>query len=79
MSLGMKTNRRLRHSIAGKKMNAIDYVKLLGIETDSKLMFIKHVEALCCKVNKKIPAFSRLNNFMPTKQSEAIYNLIIAL
>ena len=39
----MKTNRRQRLNIAGKKINATDYVKLLGIEIDSKLMFSKHV------------------------------------
>ena len=32
MFLGMKTNRRLRLNIAGKKINATDYVKLLGIK-----------------------------------------------
>ena len=46
MFLGMKTNRRLHLNIAGKKIIATDYVKLLGIEIDSKLMFSKHVEML---------------------------------
>jgi len=73
----MKTNRRLRLNIAGKKINATDYVKLLGIDTDSKLMFSKHAETLCCKVNKKMTAFSRLNSFISTKQSQAIYNAVI--
>ena len=75
MFLGM--NRRLCLNIAGKKFNAADYVKLLGIEIDSKLMFSKHVETLCCKVDKNITAFSRLNNFISTKQSLAIYNAVI--
>jgi len=77
MFLGMKINRRLRLNIARKKIKAIDYVKLLGIEIDSKLMFRKHVETLCCKVNKKITAFFRLNNFISTKQSQATYNAVI--
>ena len=72
----MKTNIRLRHNIAGKKINPPDYVKLLGIEIDNNLMFSKHVETLCCKVNKKITAFSRLNNCISTKQSQAIYNAV---
>ena len=76
MFFGMKTNRRLRLSIAGTKINATDYVKLLGIEINSKLIFSKHVETLCCKVNKKITAFSRLNNFISTKQSQTIYNAV---
>ena len=77
MFLGMKTNRRLRLNIEGKKINAIDHVKQLGIEIDSKLMFIEHVEALCYKVNKKITAFSRLNNFITTQQAQSIYNAVI--
>ena len=72
--LGMKTNRRLRLNIKGKKINATDHVKLLGIEIDSKLMFSKHVEAICCKVNKKISAFSRINNFLNVQQAQFIYN-----
>ena len=40
-------------------------------------MFSKHIETLCCKVNRKITAFSRLNNFISTKQSQAIYNAVI--
>ena len=54
-----------------------DHVKLLGIEIDSKLMFSKHVEALCYRVNKKITAFSRLNNFITTQQAKSIYNAVI--
>jgi len=73
----MKTSRRLRLNIVGKKINATDYVKLLGIDIDSKLMFSKHAETLCCKVNKKMTAFSKLNSFMSTKQSQAIYNVVM--
>ena len=68
----MKTNRQLRLNIEGKRLNATDYVKLLGVEIDSKLMLSKYVEALCYKVNKKITAFSRLNNFITTQQSQSI-------
>ena len=70
----MKTNRRRRINIEGKKLNATDHVKLIGIEIDSKLMFSKHVEALCYIVNKKTTAFSRLNNFIATQQAQPIYN-----
>ena len=73
----MKTNRRLHLNIAGKNINATDYVKLLGIEIDSKLLLSKHAETLYCKVNKRVTAFSRLNNFISTKQSQAIYNAVI--
>ena len=75
--LDMKANRRLRLSIEGKKLNATDHVKLLGVEIDSKLMFSRHVEAICYKVNKKITALSRLSNFITTQQAQAIYNAVI--
>ena len=77
MFLGMKTNKRLRLNIERKNLNATDYVKLLGIEIESKLMFIKRVEALCYKVYKKITAFSRLNNFITTQQAQSIYYAVI--
>ena len=60
--LGTKTNRRQLLNIEGKKLNAADHVRLLWIETERKLMFIKHVEALYYKMNKMITAFSKLNN-----------------
>ena len=77
MFLGMKTNRRLPLNIEGKKLPATDQVKLLGNEIDSKLTFIKHVEALCHTVNKKITASSGLTNFISTQQAQAIHNMII--
>ena len=77
MFLGMKTNRRLRLNIEGKKINATVHVKLLGIEIDSKLMFSKHVEALCYKVNKKVTAFSRINYFITTQQVVSVYNAVL--
>ena len=76
MFLGMKTNGRLRLDIEGETLNATDHSKLPGIEIDSKLMFSKHIETLCHKVNK-ITVFSRLNNVISTQQAQAIYNAVI--
>ena len=77
MFLGMKANGRLHLNIEGKKINATDHVKLLGIEIDSKLMFSKHVEALCYNVNNKITAFSRIYNVIITQQAQSIYFAVI--
>ena len=74
MLLGMKTNRRLRLNIEGKKLNATDHVELLGIEIDSILVFSIHVEALCYKVNKKITAFSRPVFFIPGEAYFTLWN-----
>ena len=73
----MKTNGRLHLNIEGKKINVTDHVKLLAIEIDSKLMFSKHVEALCYKVNNKITAFSKIYNFITTQQAQSIYIAVI--
>ena len=70
----MIKNKRLRLNIEGKKLNATDHVNLLGLEIDSKLRFSKPVKAQRYKVNIKIIAFSRLNNFTSMQQAEAIYN-----
>ena len=77
MLLGMRTNRRQRLNIKGKKINATDHVKLLGIKLDSELMFSKHVEVLCYQVNKKNAASSRLNNFITTQQTQSICNVVL--
>ena len=57
MFLGMTTNRQLRFNFEGKRVNATGRVKLLGVETESKLMFSKHVKALWFKANKNMAAF----------------------
>ena len=77
MFLGLKGKRRLRLNIEENKLPAADHVKLLGIEIDSKLTFNKHVETLCSKVNNKISAFSRLNNYISREQALTICNAVI--
>ena len=76
----MKTNRRLRLNIEGKEVPATNHVKLLRIEIDSKLAFIKPDEALCHKRKKKITTFSGLANLIFVQQAEAIiYYLLVLL
>ena len=78
MFLGMNTNRQLHLNIEGKKINATEHEKILGTETDSKLMFSKHVETLCYKLKKRSLLF-RLNNFITTQQAISIYNAVLFL
>ena len=57
------------HLIEENKVPTAGHVKLLGMEIDSKLTFNKHIETLCSKVNKKVSAFARLNNYISREQA----------
>ena len=62
MFLCWKGQRRLQLNISENKLSATDHVKLLGIEFDNKLKFSNHIKTLSSKVNKKISAFTFLEN-----------------
>ena len=47
------------------------------METDSKLTFNKHIETLCSKVNKKVSAIARLNNYIFREQALTVCNAVI--
>ena len=38
-------------------------LSILEVEIDSKLTFNKQIEMLCSRVNKKVSAFAKLNNY----------------
>ena len=59
--LGLNGKKRLGLNIEENKIPSAGHVKLLRVETDSKLTFNKRIETLCSKVNKKVSAFARLN------------------
>ena len=77
MFLGLKRKQGLRLNIQGSKILAKEHVKLLGIETENKLKFDKHVPTLCQKFNKKTSAFSRLNMYISREQALSICNVVI--
>ena len=69
MFLGLNEKKRLRLSIDDNKIPTAGRVKILGAEIDSKLTFKKHIETICSKVNKKVSAFARLNNYISREQA----------
>ena len=55
----------------------IDCDIILGVEIDSKLTFNKHIETLCSKVNKKVSAFARLNNYISREQALTVCDAVL--
>ena len=47
-------------------------VKWLGIETDNKLNFEKHISNICEKASNRLNAICRLQTFIGHKEKEAI-------
>ena len=77
MFLGLKEKNTLRLNINDNKILTTNKVKLLGIEIDNALTFTAHIQNLCCKVNRKINAFSRLNTYISRPQAMLICNAVI--
>ena len=60
-----------------RKVLTAGRIKLLGVETDSKLSFNKHIETLCSKVNEKESAFAWLNDYVSREQALTVCNAVI--
>ena len=56
----------------GVELNMESPVKLLGIKTDNKLNFEKHISNICKKASNQLNAICRLQTFMGHKEKEAI-------
>ena len=52
-------------------------VRLLGIATDNKLTFEKHIYNICRKASNQLNAICRLETFMRHKEKEAIINTFV--
>ena len=48
-------------------INSENTVKLLGIETDNKLSFDKHISTLCKKASNQLKAIGRTQKYMGFK------------
>ena len=53
-----------RLNVIGKIIPCSNEVKLLGITTDIKLKFKKHIEDLCKKASDKLHAFRRRQGYL---------------
>ena len=72
--LGLRGKNKLRLNINDNKILTTNKVKLLGIESENKLIFTDHIHILCSKVNKKMNAFSRLSTYISRPQAMLICN-----
>ena len=52
-------------------------VRLLGIATDNKLTFEKHIYNICRKASNQLNAICRLETFMRHKEKEATINTFV--
>ena len=69
--------KRLFLNIKENIVSTAGHSKLLGVATDSKLTFNKHIKMLCPKVNQKVSAFARLNNYIFGEQALIVCNATI--
>ena len=63
--------------IAEETIKNSESVKLLGITTDNKLRFDKHVAIICKMVNLKLHALARISNLMSTNKLRIIMKSFI--
>ena len=52
-------------------------VRLLGIATDNKLTFEKHIYNICRKASNQLNVICRLETFMRHKEKKAIINAFV--
>ena len=72
-SLIISSKKDLRKSVLninGVELTIESSVKFLGIETDNKLNFEKHISNICKKASNQLNTICRLQTFMGNKEKE---------
>ena len=64
-------------TIVNPTIKVSDYENLLGVISDKKLNFAKHVEDLCKKANRKLHALARLSNYMDPVKLKLLMDALI--
>ena len=64
-------------NINGVELTMESTVKLLGLETDNKLNFEKHVSNICKKASNQLNTICRLQTFMGNKEKEWMINTFV--
>ena len=78
MFLGSKIhNRKITFAIENKQIKCKREVKLLGITTDEKLTFRKHVANICSLANNRLRALTRIRRFLSMEQTKYLAELIL--
>ena len=63
--------------INGKEFRSQNFVKLLGVYTDTKLKFTKHIECICKTANNKVSQLLRIRHYISIEQARPIVNAYI--
>ena len=77
----VKRNTKMKDSyplnINDLTINYESSVKLLGIETDNRLSFEKHVSTLCNKASNQLNAIGKIQQFMGFKEKEVLLDSFV--
>ena len=63
--------------ISNTTINCSRLQKLLGIVFENKLKFVKHIENICQKANRKLTALARLTNYMGLSKKCILMNAFL--
>ena len=75
--LGDKSHHKHILKINSIKVEASDYILLLGITTDKKLTFKQHIENLCRKTQYKLHALRHIRKFLTIEKAKILGNAFI--
>ena len=64
-------------SINGNQLPNVSSAKLLGLEIDSELSFVPHIDKLCKKLAQRIGILRKIRTYLPLKQRILYYNSMI--
>ena len=76
MTLG-NTDQDFSFVVDGTHIKKGDDIDLLCVNIDSKLMFNKHVSAVCSKVNKQLQVIKRFKKLVCRQTRQRLYNAFI--
>ena len=74
MILGDKSHHKHISKVNSIKVEACNYVLLLGITTDKKLNFKQHIENLCRKAQYNLHALRRIKKFLTIEKAKILGN-----
>ena len=77
MFLGINNDISLGLRIRNIDIKPQRYVKLLGVEIDSKLRFDSHIKSICSAASRKINCLQRIRNYIDIKQASLLGNAFI--
>ena len=77
VSKGKQNFQDIKLEVNNQKIKVEENIKLLGVTIDHKLKFDNHIKQLVGTAAKQLNALFRLNNYIGTKEKEALINSFI--